>query len=208
MNQSPSMVEGARMYEWQKYVFDIKVIDKENIPVPQINLYNSLKQQNISTHELVHGSSIGRASTVGPGVSAYAISGLWQEQTMKRPRGALHIKIYMSKEFADIDGELSPDSYKISAQYVCYTWAKRMSQTSLPNLLAEVLKKEEDNWTKDLPLNIPLWDFSLWDLKTDQWEGDSPVSLKVPIQPYIVGKYLVVPVEVHIEKADFESNCL
>jgi hypothetical protein len=208
MNQTPGMIEGGKIYEWQKYVFDIKIIDEDNNPVPQTNLYNTLKQQEVSTHELMYGTSIGHNSLDGPGVSANVITGLWEEQTMKLPRGAVHIKIYMERALEDIDGELTPDSYKASAEYVCYTWAKSINGISLPSLLAELLKKEQDNWSKEQPLNIPISTFSLWDLKTNQSEGSSPLAVKVPLAPYLVGRYLVIPVEVQMKKADFESNCI
>ncbi len=208
MDQDPGLVEGGMAAKWRKYIFDIRITTSDKKTIPQCNLYNVVKQGSPSSPELVFASSIGSSSADGPGVTVKAITGLWEEPTMKRPRGAVYVELYMDKEPGDEVEQLAPNSYKIKAGYVCYGWAQMISVTNLPSLLAEVIKNNPDDWSQSLPLNVPITTFSLWDLKTNQWDIRYPLSAKVPLAPYRIGKYWVIPAEIEFEKPDFESNCL
>ena len=204
----PGLVEGGIAPKWRKYIFDIRIVTSDNKTLPQFNTFNVVKQESASSPSLLFASSIGSSSSDGPGISVRTFTGLWEEPTMKRPRGSVNVKLYMDKEPDDGTERLTPATYRITAGYVCYKWAEKISMTDLPSLLADVLESNADNWTKTLPLNIPLKTFSLWDLKTNQWEREFPLPAKVPLTPYRVGRYWVIPVEIEFEKPDFESNCL
>jgi hypothetical protein len=207
IKQDLGVVEGSSAHKWRKYIFDIRIIDNNGKTISQHNTFNVVQQENELSNTLLLASSIGSSSDEGPGVSVETITGLWEQPTLKRPQGAVYVRLYMESEPDDEAVNLSPTSYKATAGYVCYKWAKAMSKTDLPTLLADVLQRNADNWTKTLPLHIPLMDFSLWDLKTNQWEGRSPLPAKVPLSPYRLGKHWIIPVEIEIENADFESNC-
>ena len=102
--------------------------------MPQFNTFNVVKQENASSPTLVFASSIGSSSSDGPGISVRTFTGLWEEPTMKRPRGSVNVKLYMDKEPDDGTEKLTPNTYRIAAGYVCYKWAEKISMTDAVSL--------------------------------------------------------------------------
>lgn len=191
-------IEGQIIPAWHKYVFDIKVVTDDGGKVQLDALSDhKIRIDNDCSRALVFASSIGTSSVDGPGRSVHGQMVLWQEPTLERSKGSVHLKLYIEE-----------DSYNLTAQFGCSIWATRSALITVPDLLKNLLDSQEGNWSKDLPLMIPIETFSLWDLKTNTVERLTPIPIKLGRVPYWVDEFLVIPVIIHLKSADFASNCL